>query len=354
MAPKDVYQDDGSLSNFLDELIQSASDDRAGVLGIESETSPSESKPPVEPERLVHGISVANDLLREGGQCSLLPFLTENNENVDHVLAAALSSIVRLSRCCKANVSLRVDAEKRFQTTQADADRLSRVLHITKDKVTKTERDIVGAKNKLRETEVKNKRKVAQLTAESNSLRTRVAAAEGQINQLNLEAKKRERQYTHLQQRVHALMSNSKKLSIEPAITRGEGNKVKHFHYQRKSSQAGDDSELEVDADEEMNTASVLLVENNSFRRLLHSIQVEMDDMIGGYTSAFKFLHPPNEQPSETSDVSDGEEETSNRVPAPAPTLERMLLPFDIIRNDVEGLIDEKLSVIRKALEQVE
>lgn len=351
MAPKDLYQDDGTLSNFLDGLIQSATEDRAEVLGGEPPLSNAESR--VDPERLVQGISVANDLIREGGQCRPLPLLTENNENVENVLAAALSAITRLSRCCEANVSLRVDAEKRFQAAQGDADRLLRVLQVAKDDIAKKESDLVGAKNKLRETDVKGKRKAAKLTAENNALKSRVAAAEGQINHLHLEAKKRERQYTHLQQRVHSLMSNSRKSSIEPAITRGEGHKASGTHGLSRSNKKGD-SDADDDGNMRMDAAGLLLSENTSFRRLLHSIQLEMDDMIGSYTSAFQFLRLQDEGADETSELSDSDAETSSMFPASALSLERMHLPFEMIRDDVEGLIDEKFAVIRKALEQVE
>lgn len=352
MAPKDIYQDDGALSKFLDGLIDSANEGQATGVTVASEFSPSNLNMSFTPDRLRDGVAVANDMLREGGQCPPLPALTENNENAVDVLTAAVSAIVRLSRCCKANANLRVEAEQRTQSTQAEADRLSRTLQITKDKVEKKESALVGVRNKLTEVESKNKRRVRQLITENSSLKARLAAAEGQVNQLNLEAKKRGRQYTHLQQRVHALMSTSKKLSIEPAITRGEGNKLK-LHRKRSTDEQNEDDDPADNAELDIDPASVLLSENDAFRRLLHSIQLEMDDVIGGYRSAFQFLYPAMENTGETSDLSDAEEETNN-VPPLAPSLDRMHLPFEMIRDDVEGLIDEKFSVIRKALARVE
>lgn len=351
MTPKDIYQDDGALSKFLDGLIDSAHEDNdRDVRGVR-ELSPSNLNTSFAPEQLREGISLANDMLREGGQCAPLPTLTENDENAVDVLAAAVSAIVRLSRCCKANANLRVEAERRTQATQADADRLSRTLQITKDKIEKKDSALVGVRNKLVELETKNKRRIRQLTTENNSLKTRLAGTEGQVNQLNLEAKKRERQYTQLQQRVHALMSASKKLSIEPLITRGEGNKLKFCRMRgTEKDSLGDSSADEQDTD----PASVVLAENNTFRRLLYSIQLELDDLIGGYRSAFHFLYPPAEQPGDPSDLSDGEDEANSKVPPLAPSLERMHLPYEIIKEDVEGLIDEKFAAIRTALAQIQ
>lgn len=353
MAPKDIYQDDGALSKFLDGLIDSAHEDNNRDVRGTREFSPITLNMSFAPEQLHEGIPLANDMLREGGQCAPLPNLTENNENAVDVLAAAVSAIVRLSRCCKANANLRVEAERRTQATQAEVDRLSRTLQVTKDKIERKESALMGVRNKLAEVETKNKRRIRQLSTENNSIKARLAGAEGQVNQLNLEAKKRERQYTQLQQRVHALMSASKKLSIEPVITKGEGNKLKFGRMRGTEKECMDDKSAD-NPELETDLASVILAENSTFRRLLHSIQLELDDLISRYRSAFHFLYPPAEQPGDTSDLSDGEDETNSRVPPLAPSLERMHLPYEMIKEDVEGLIDEKLSAIRTALAEVQ
>lgn len=101
-----------------------------------------------------------------------------------------------------------------------------------------------------------------------------------------------------------------------------------------------------------MYTCSVdvaVLEENRVLKALIRDVHLELDDMFGRFPKAFSFLYEDHSEEDKSSQVSD-EEENMHRVPMPAPTEERMNLPYDVIQEEIESSLCDKLNALRNAL----
>lgn len=350
MAPKDVYQDDDRLTSFLDGLIASANEENSSKRNPVVNLSSNQADTIFTARHLHEGIHATNDVLSEGGQCVPLPTLTADKDNIADVLASALTAIVRLSRCCKANANLRIDAERTKQATQAHVAELSRLLRTSKDNAEKKAFVLASMRSTLSETETKHKNRVRKLTAECAGLKARLANAAHRENHLVMEAGQRERQLGMLQKRVHSLMANSKKLSIEPVVTSSMGRLPR-----AKYEAFGDGSEDDLDFDEvaENGALGMVLEENYVMRGAVRAVHGELDDFFVQYPKAFSFLYPSEGAGDEDKDEKSENEEIENEVPGMGPSEERMLLPFEMIRDEFEVNLERKLDAVRTALKSM-
>lgn len=348
MPPKDMYKDDNALSNFLDNLIGAGQTQINPSLNSSPlHTSPLSPTITFDTNQLGQAISLANEHLSQGRQFSLLPSLTRSQDNLSQILAASLSTIIRLSKCCQANLNLRQQAEHLTQETQLQVQHLSQALEATKEKVEKKESALAQSKAHLVDAETKSKRRIRQLVAENTELKKLVTNATHRENHLHLEAKKREKQFSLLQQRVHTLMSSTRKLSIEQDVTPGERSRLRLERApQRKchDKEQTDNESMHVRA-----VGVAVLEENRLLKALIRDVHLELDDMFRRFPRAFAFLCEDHSEQDESSQVSD-EEENTYRIPAPAPTEERMNLPYDVIREEIESSLDDKLNALRSAL----
>lgn len=354
MAPRDLYRDEEALSSFLDGLIN------AGSQSPNTSTDPNHSPHPnnttcFDKTQLGSAISFANQLLLESRQCAPLPKLTDSHENIADVLAASLSSIVHLTKCFKANAKLRVEAERATQDSNTHVQRLSQSLQTTKEKLEKKDSALFQSKAALADLDAKTRRKIRQLTMENVELKKQVTTASHRENQLHLDAKRREKQITQLQTRVHSLISYGKRVNIDVDITPGERSRVQMDHERlRKQKQGAMDGGDTDDGVDDCGVAPRVLEENRRFRELMREVHMELDDMIVQYPKAFSFLYPEKgEDNGEASDESDSEE-NSNKVPAIAVSEERMNLPYELIQEEVENSLDEKLGALRQVLSNIE
>lgn len=387
MAPKDVYQDDSTLSTFLDALIDPSNQENDPARVRSAECPPVSGKISVSKRHLREGISTANELLRESGQCNPLPILSDDGENVADVLSAALASILRLSRCCKANANLRVEAERATQASHDQIDQLSRLLRVTKEKLEKKESSLTAMRNTLADAEAKHRSRIRQLTTERSSLKSSLTSAAHRENQLSMEATQRERQFSMLQKRVHTLMASSKKLSIEPVVTssmsKGQLSRGRYAAFADGASASGG-SDCGDGDDEENGPLALALEENYLMRGAVRAVHAELDDFFAQYPEAFPTLHQEEKEedqtqysrdcPIEEGTISEGEsrrsegdtevereaklstmpENTFNgNILPPGPTEERMRLPFDMIREEFEENLERKLNAVRKALASI-
>lgn len=358
MPPKDIYKDDIALSNFLDNLIGAAQPNNPFPNDNSSPNNPFPKKSSpyashvssavtFETTQLDQAISLVNEHLSQGRQFPLLPALTNAEDNLPQILASSLSTIVRLSKCCQANVNLRHQAEHLAQDTQFQIQNLSRSLEVTKEKVEKKESALAQSKAILADVEAKRRCQIRQLAAENTELKRLVTNATHRENHLNFEAKKREKQFSHLQQRVHTLMSSSKKLSIEQDISAGERGGLHMECVPQRKSRSGE--HMDEQAAQTFAVDVAVLEENRMLKGLIRDVHLELDDMFERFPNAFAFLFEAQDDPDGTSLDSDAEG-SIHKVPAPAPAEERMNLPYDVIRDEVESSLNDKLNTLRYAL----
>lgn len=278
MAPKDVYRDDAALTKLLDNLITSAQEDAS-----EATTASDLTRSPVDVvithKNLAEGLIMANSQLQNTEICTPLPDLGERNANLDTVLAAALTAIIRLARCCQANVNLRAAAEGDTRTVKASNDQLSNRLETSQARLAKRDVQVCALQNATEEATVRHKRSFQRLQLEISELKGRLVSAGHRENHQNLEARKRERDYTQLQQRVLTLMASTKRVSIEPTVTTtGRGCSSVLKKEVSVHSSEGDWNQLAEDSAKE--ASNQLEAENDVLRSLLLAVQEELDELL--------------------------------------------------------------------------
>lgn len=289
MAPKDVYQDEERLTKLLDKLIGSAHNDTFDTSDV-ADLTKTHVDINFSPRNVREGINTANTFLEQTSICDTLPPLSGDAANVNDVLAAAVTAIVRLSRCCKASHKLRLEAEKSARDAHTTIAKTQRMLEAAKDKLRKRESQLGALQNSMTESESKQKRHLRKVTAECNDVKNRLANAANRENHLSLEAKKREKDFSHLQQRVHTLMSSAKRLSIQPQITlTGALRREPSPRLTREESIESDNhAYAALTQGKENSKAAVILEENDTFRNLLRAIQEEFDDLLLANASLFQ------------------------------------------------------------------
>ena len=281
MAPRDICDDDLKLTNFLDDLIDSTNHERYEtpsateviLTNIESNFSPS---------NIAEGILATRVLLRDGGIKVEIPDLEPEKKNERQVIAAILTATVRLARCCKANVNLRCEAEQRLQASNEKYQQVVQTLNTTKENLKRREFQIAGLQNTRKDSELKHKKEIRRLNMENADLKTRLTNAGHRENHLALETKRKEREYTQLQQRVHSLMGSVNKVNIVPSVTSGT---ERNMTTRRPRPLPGMKNNIKKQYQSFTNGSistqiSRLEREIFSYRDLLVATQAELDDLI--------------------------------------------------------------------------
>ncbi|PXF43322.1 hypothetical protein BWQ96_06961 [Gracilariopsis chorda] len=286
MAPRQLYRDEKALGSLLDNLLQTGQSNGSGPLGVNITESHAEQH--ITGATIKDEIATANTFLAESKLCSLLPSLENGDNNIREVLASALTAIVRLSKCCKANMKLRSEAEHSVLTAHVEIDRVKKLHEAAQAKTNRLESQNVSLRNAASESDQKNKRVVRKLTTDCTDLKTKCANSNYRVNHLTLEVKKREREYTQLQQRVHSLMTHSKRLSIEPQIVATVANDIGNHPISRGRSLQKEEKAYEESTElSENQFRDEVMSENQAFRDLLRAIQEELDDLLVSNSGAF-------------------------------------------------------------------
>lgn len=281
MAPRDICDDDLKLTSFLDDLIDSTNEERYEtpsateviLTNIESNFAPS---------NIAEGILATRVLLRDGGIKVEIPDLEPEKKNERQVIAAILTATVRLARCCKANVNLRCEAEQRVQASNEKYQQVTQTLNATKENLKRREFQVAGLQNTRKDSELKHKKEIRRLNMENADLKTRLTNAGHRENHLALETKRKEREYTQLQQRVHSLMGSVNKVNIVPSVTSGtERNMTTRRPRPLPGMKKNIKKQYKSFTNESISTqVSRLEREIFSYRDLLIAIQGELDDLI--------------------------------------------------------------------------
>eukprot|EP00178_Gracilaria_changii_P016122 TRINITY_DN455_c0_g1_i1.p1 TRINITY_DN455_c0_g1~~TRINITY_DN455_c0_g1_i1.p1 ORF type:complete len:501 (+),score=81.44 TRINITY_DN455_c0_g1_i1:523-2025(+) len=286
MAPKQIYQDDQALDKLLDNLLQTGQDDNSATsahLSSHSENHFSQSN-------MEDKLAEASAFLQESRICSGLPALNEDDGNISEVLSHALNAIIHLCKCCKANANLRKEAECSVHVANEELLRIKRLNEMKKEKILRMDAKISMMKKQMSDAEKERKRIVSDLMAECADLKTKCAKSTYRVNHLSLDVKKREREYSLLQKKVQALMTNTKRLSIEPQIVAiVSNNATRQPVISREKSLEREEKEYQdlvgLSEDQCMNE---VIVENRALRDLLRAVQEELDDLLISNPS---FLH---------------------------------------------------------------
>lgn len=338
----DLYEDDAALHAMLDGLISS------GTSQLPHGQSPG---PGTSARELQDGLTEANYLLTESGVCKPLPLLAPESANCAEVLAAAVSTIIRLAKCCKANVALRTDAEARVGAMHAKLDAAAAAVDKEKEKLAKRDSQLVGLRNQLDAATTKDTRSAKRFAAQTADMKSRLLAATHRENQLALEARRREKEFSQLQKRVHALLASSNKVHLSPAISVAhafrKGGDQDYVDGEDDDDRSPSDPASEYEAlmltgqDARFNNVND---ENDEFRDLLRAIQEELDDLIERFPSLLRV--PVNSESGD--DVGDADPATPHLLPAPSP--DQMALPFASIRDDFETSLEYKFRLVRDGL----
>lgn len=296
-----MYQhtDDTHFAEHLDRLL-ALSDD-------ENDVDPRHAPDVViTPQTLVRGIATANEYLSAGNICKPIP-----QGDGEDALASALTAVIRLSRCCQANVNLREQADKRASDIQRSNEQLSKKLSAAKERLSQKQTALKSLQTTAQQAESKHQRAITRLQNENTDLKQRLTNASHREHHLSQQARRHQKDYGHLQSRVHAII-RANTLSFEPTITL-----VGHRN----------DEDTEEELDEEEDARILLDAENDKWRLLLRAVMEEIDDVLIVSCPPEKLQDMP-----------------------PAPSAEQMGLPFHLLEEDLETGLETKFQLLRDTL----
>ncbi|CAN8070393.1 unnamed protein product [Agarophyton chilense] len=341
MAPKQFYQDEKVLDQLLDNLLQTGQNENSSVFAPMNDNSNNFSQSSIHEK-----LATASGLLEESKICPGLPSLDDNEHNIREVLAYALTAVIQLCKCCNANANLRNEAERSVLVVNEELLRLKRLNEVKKEKILRLDTKIMSMKKQVSDIEKEKNLLVSNLTTECTELKTKCARSAYRVNHLSLEAKKREREYSQLQQRVHSLMAKTKRLSIEPQIVAIAGNNS------TKAPCISRDKSLETEEREyqdlvglsEDNSMNEVIVENKALRDLLRAVQEELDDCLISNPNLIVDPKTPTIKSSKKGITMDGEKVTGARS-AEVSSSENVCSPqrgdqTSIQKNDQEDALD--------------
>lgn len=404
MASNGLFVDDASVNSLLDNLIVSA---QQSVDATQANATTSQRDVTFTADTLCEGIEAVNILL-SSSRLSLLPRLLEKDNNTDEpgraqtVLAAALTTMVRIIRANMANIALRERAEEQARDAVAQLNSARAAAASANGRAT-TAADTAASARRRADAVVREQETAARrYTAEITELKTRLQVAIGREKTLIQEGQRREKEMALLKQRVHTIISTSRN---KPVIQR-----VTFATSQRQSCQRPKtDSRRTVDqrarAAEET-PFRVSEYENACFRNLLRAVQEELDELLffcdndgeivpvsqedgeqdsitktgdhneenqhQNYNSTTNLGNDSekNEHHGYVYDECDGNDDNdqektedyelqegtpwaavlSTHNVASAPTEDQMRLPFEMIQEEFEESLERKFQIVRSAL----
>lgn len=373
---------DDKVNSLLDELIANG---RLNSNVVEADPVNSQQDVVFVASTVFEGLDAVNNILTNTGVSPPLPPLSEDSSNATAVLAAALSTLVRLSRANSANIKLRQQADtlsndacNRLEQLQSEilSTRQKSETHATS--AARNKQQAAAAMQALGESERRHNTEVSEL-------RSSIQKYLAKERQLLKEAKRRETEFAKLRQRVHELIKTShSNKPLMPRVTCATSSTSS-----RTKTAAADGESISraiaIQSAEQAQNAlhEVFAAENDTFRDILRSVQEDMDELLClcdysvsrgvGYeknleASCSTDIHE-TDQNSEISTAEKGEggentEETATRLKEGssweqvlasddiigAPTEDQMRLPFELIREEFEDSLEQKFRVVRDAL----
>lgn len=322
-----MVEDDAALLDALDALcVPGSVDPVAQASAVEGEDT-------IDGEDLAGLVGAANASLRGTGDT--VPCLMGDGSNVGDVLRVALRVITRLSDSVRANATLRDTAEQR-----ASEANNARVLseRETKEERRLRKRDANSHRdelNRVAEALTRERRVRSTATADANELRASLARAQSRAAAAAAASTRQDRDLKRLQQRVHALLGGTRRPNLKVVVTGAidatddvdEENGARTY-----ASIAADALRERMDESE---------VENERLRASLRAVHEELDALLE------TFPHVLDVQRQQTLIV-DADAEFEG--PPRAPSVERMMKPFENLEEELEEALVSKFKIIRRAL----
>jgi hypothetical protein len=177
------------------------------------------------------------------------------------------------------------------------------------------------------------------------SLRSKLAALARREASFAIETKKKDKDYAKLQERVHGMLA--RRGAIAPpqiSVTSAYRAPVMHVMTNGDDQDDHDGYERFVESAYEQRQG-VLLFENEEYRSLLRAIQEELDDLVGIGNDRDE-AHPTENSSPQSRSVSVAQHESG----ADASCNEQMVLPFEVIREDLERSFEQNIQILRSRL----
>lgn len=400
MAPNITYDDDDAINALLDNLIASGAPETDPTV-VDAATA--QQNLTYTSDTLHEGVKAVNSLLHNLSLATPLPALDASSQNAPTVLAAALTTLVRLARGANANRTLRAQAENAARATGLEVERLQTSLSAARERAETSAGVAASARREAADSRRAADAAARRATADANDARAKLAAAAHREKLLVMEARRRDKEYAQLQRRVHVVAEAAHGREFIQTVTVSRGNAVERVR--AAMSSATDDvtqSFEEISLSAEGDSVDIIVSENERFRELLRAVQEELDDIIIIHNgnvrqkSEWRGEYPEDEGALTADGTIGGEEEGdlasskttepvqnsvigseyiegdantfsesengTNQAKAgsesesglegvsPAPTEEQMRLPFEVIREDFEESLEKKFRMVREAL----
>lgn len=377
------YADDDSVNGLLDKLITNA---QSASNVVDADPINSQQDVMFDATTVVEGLDAVNNILTRTGFSSPLPALSDDSSNTKTVLAAAISTLIRLSRANAANIKLRQQAETLSRDTCNRLEQLRNELSSTRQKTetlaasaARAQQQAAAAMQALGESEHRHGQEVSEL-------RGNIQKYSAKERQLLKEAKRREGEFAKLRQRVHELIktSNSNK-PLMPRVTFAPTSSSARTRTPVTDKDNLSRSTAIQNADQARNALQeVFAAENDTFRNILRVVQEDMDELLRlcdysvsrgmGYNKSSNItctadVLEAGENFESSANGGEGAEEVIDETNGPeleegscwekvlatddivgAPTEDQMRLPFQLIREEYEDSLEQKFRVVRDVL----
>lgn len=376
------YADDDNVNGLLDKLIANA---RLESNVVDADPINSQQDVMFDASNVFEGLDAVNNILTRTGFSSPLPALSDDSSNAKTVLAAAISTLIRLSRANAANIKLRQQAETFSRDTCNRLEQLQNELSSTRQKTealaasaARAQQQAAAAMQALGESERRHGQEVLVL-------RGNIQKCSAKERQLLKEAKRREGESAKLRNRVNELIktSNSNK-PLMPRVTfaptsSSTRTRIPVTDKDNARSVAMQNAEQARNALQE-----IFATENDTFRNILRVVQEDMDELLClcDYSVSRGIGYKKNPSIICSTDVleagqnlessttgGEGAEEVTDKTNGSgleegscweqvlatddiigAPTEDQMRLPFELIREEYEDSLEQKFRVVRDAL----
>ena len=312
------------------------------ALDVDDEEAESNSIP-VNPTAndLARLIFSANSAL--GESIDKIPQLSSGAENVAHVLACSLSAILRLSNSVQANAELRAASEKKLSRLQFDLDSAERAMRdarLAERSRSKADSNMVA---KARDELARIKQKNNTLKAAADDAKAAAMAANNRANVAETAARKRERELTRLQKKVHSNLGGTRRPNFAVDVTLGPEFAATTPRVSTKSKKSADtiNAFTCVAIEAEIERSKEAEAENFALRETVTAVHHELDALLESFPTVLE-LERQQQAIMNGEDVFDG--------PIPAPDASRMLLPYEMLVEQLDEALVTKFKMLRRAL----
>ncbi len=313
------------------------------ALGVDDEEEASGYSVPVNPtaNELARLIYSANGAL--GDSIDKIPQLSKGAENVAHVLACSLHAILRLSDSVQANAELRAASEKKLARLQFDLDSAERAMRdarLAERTRSKADSNTVA---KARDELARIKQKNNTLKAAADDAKAAATVANNRAAVAETAARKRERELARLQKKVHSNLGGTRRPNFAVDVTLGPAFAAASPRASTKAKKPADTATAFTNAaiEAEVERAKEAEAENFALRETVTAVHHELDALLESFPTVLE-LERQQQAIMNGEDVYDG--------PIPAPDALRMLLPYEMLVDQLDEALVTKFKMLRRAL----